>query len=294
MIRKPTRWFFISLSTILVGIAIIIFVRPLLGIDFTGGALIEASLPSPEPSGVREAIDAVLQEHNLPSNTQTTQDKTVLIRTIPLDETQHQEIVKSLKEKSLITEELRYESIGPTIGQELKRSTAIAAVLALIAIIVYLAYTFRRMGGFISPWKFGVSAAYALFHDIVVIVALFVILGKVYNVPIDTMFVSAILAIAGYSVNDTIVVFSRLREEWGSLSSRLPLKDLLRHSIMATLIRSLNTSLATVLVLIALFILGGATIQWFIVALIAGIATGTYSSIFVASPCLYMLSRQKG
>jgi preprotein translocase subunit SecF len=131
-------------------------------------------------------------------------------------------------------------------------------------------------------------------HDIVLVTAMFVVFGRLWQVPLDSLFVSAMLAIAGYSVNDTIVIFSRLKEDWVSRRQRTDLAVMLDRAARATLTRSLNTALATLMTLVALFVFGGLSIRWFVVALGAGIVIGTYSSIFVAGPFLYILTRGFG
>jgi preprotein translocase subunit SecF len=289
MIINPKKWQLISIATVALSIAIIVFFPPKLGIDFTGGSLLEFTADQPDPIAVQNLLRTTL---NLPATVQTSASNRILIRTSPLDETVHPELVSALKEASLVNEELRFESIGPTIGDELRRKSLIAVSVAIAVMIIYLAYTFRQTGGLVSSWKFGVAAAVALLHDLLVVTALFAILGQTNNVVIDTLFVTAILAILGYSVNDTIVLFDRLKEEWlatrtGSLSS------LMNRAAQTTLMRSLNTSLTTLLVLITLLIFGGSTIRWFIVALAAGTIVGTYSSLFVSLPVLHFLSKSK-
>lgn len=287
MIKNLSLWFAISLTTIVISITILVTVQPLWGTDFTGGSLLEFKALSATNSAELQTV--LQQDFSLTSTIQTTQDNSVLIRTTPLSEQQHQDIVKKLNEQKKVGEELRFEFIGPTIGQELRRKAVYAVVLATIGIILYLTYAFRRTVGLISPWKFGVAATFALIHDLLFVSALFAILGKVYGVTVDSLFVTAMLSVMGYSVNDTIVIFDRLREEW--LKARGEnLAEIMRRSVRLSIIRSLNTSITILLVLLAMFLLGGSSIRWFIVALIAGTIVGTYSSIYVATPALYWLS----
>lgn len=288
MIQKAKIWLIISLLTILTSAVIIVVYRPVWGIDFTGGSLLEifsdASL---------EEIESLLKsELGLTVTVQQSEEGRLLLRSAPLNESLHQEVLILLQGEGLMREELRFESIGPTIGAELRRKALVAVIIVLIVLIVYLAYIFRQASGFISAWKFGVAAIYALLHDLLAVLALFVILGKVYGVVIDTMFVTAILAILGYSVNDTIVVFHRLKSDW--LASRSGgLLTTLDRAVKRSLMRSLNTSLTTLLVLGALLLLGGSSIRWFVVALMAGTIVGTYSSLFTAPPFLYYLAKKK-
>ena len=288
MIVNPKSWFLVSIVTIIVSMAVIFTIGPLWGIDFVGGSLTEVTAKADDADTIR---DVLLAEFELPATIQTTPEGSLIIRTRALSPETHDQIKDKVSEEGLIAEELRFESIGPTIGQGLRQKAWIAMGMVVAAMIIYLAYTFRGAKGLISPWKFGVAAAYALLHDLTLITALFVIFGKLWDVPIDTLFVTAQLAIIGYSVNDTIVLFNRMKSEWVATRSD-NLLSIIDKATRATLVRSLNTSLTTLLVLVTLLIFGGTTLRWFIVALALGTIVGTYSSIFVASPMLYRLSRK--
>lgn len=290
MIQKPKIWFGISLLTVVVSLVIVGAVRPLWGIDFVGGSLMEIGSGPEAVAPIRQLLQA---EFGLETTVQTTPDNTLIIRTSPLTEEQHQNILSRLEDQGLLSgEELRFESIGPVIGQELRQRSWKAIGLVVLVMIAYLSYTFRGTRGLISPWKFGVAATYALLHDVLVVLALFVILGRIMGVAIDTLFVTAMLAILGYSVNDTIVFFDRVRAEW--VARRTPnLLLLIDEAAKATVVRSLNMSLTTLITLGSLLVFGGTTIRWFIVALVAGIIAGTFSSIFVAPPFLYLLTKRR-
>lgn len=286
MITKPHIWLIVSAGTIVVSLLIIFLVQPQWGIDFTGGSLLEISTPNADAEAIRTVLESVLDDS---VTVQASQEGRFLIRTVPLTEDQHQVALEALGEAELLEEQLRFESIGPTIGEELRRKAITAIIVVVIALISYLAYTFRQASGVVSSWKFGLAAVYALIHDLLFVLAVFVLLGAWYGIKIDTLFVTAMLALLGYSVNDTIVIFNRLKSEWGASTGGLleTLDDAVRHS----LIRSLNTSLTTLLVLTALLLVGGQTIRWFVVALLVGTIVGTYSSLFVAPPFLYFLSK---
>ena len=181
--------------------------------------------------------------------------------------------------------EKRFNSIGPVIGNELKESAVWAIVIALIAIVLYIGFAFRKVSFPISSFKYGIIATIALFHDVIITLGVFAVLGHFYNVEIGIPFVAAILAILGYSVNDTIVVFDRTRENL--LKSGIDdFEKIVNKSVNETLVRSINTSFTTLVVLLTLYLFGGDTIKYFVVALMVGIAAGTYSSIFIASPLL--------
>ncbi len=289
MIIRPKKMLAISLATITVSVLATAVLRPVPGIDFTGGSLMEietAREVSPE-----EASRLLREKMDLEASAQSAGDSRLLIRTEPLSQKQHQEAVQSLNDQGVFKEELRYESIGPTIGAELRQKAIVAVTVVLAVLVVYLAYTFRHTAGLISAWKFGVAAIYALVHDLLAVLALFAVLGAWLGVTVDTLFVTAMLAILGYSVNDTIVIFNRLRSQWLT-TRRGTLLDALDEAVKKSLTRSLNTSFTTLLVLGALLLLGGPSIRWFIVALAAGTILGTYSSLFVAPPCLYYLAKK--
>lgn len=290
MMKNPTLWMWISALTIVTSIAIIVIVRPIWGIDFLGGSLIEIEANPQDATKVQDGISTTL---NIPATAQGTQDGTIVIRTPVLDDDGHKTIINYLKKESLMKgEERSFESIGPTIGKELREKSIYAVVIVLVILILYLAYTFRGMGGFIAPWKFGLAAIYALVHDLFLVTAFFVVFGKIWGTPMDTLFVTAQLAIFGYSVNDTIVIFDRLRSE--HLRSRgKKLVEILDRAIVVTLGRSLNISFCILLTLLALLVFGGSSIRWFIVALTIGTITGTYSSLFVAPPLLYFLAKRR-
>ena len=187
------------------------------------------------------------------------------------------------KEKNI--EEKRFDSIGPVIGNELRSTAVLAIVIAIISIVLYIAWAFRKVSRPVSSFKYGIIATIALFHDVIITLGIFSVLGHLYNVEIGIPFVAALLAILGYSVNDTIVVFDRTRENL--LRARDDdFEKTVNKSINETLVRSINTSFTTLLVLFTLLLFGGETIKYFIVALIVGIAAGTYSSLFIASPLL--------
>jgi preprotein translocase subunit SecF len=290
MMKNPALWMWISALTIVASIAIIIFVKPIWGIDFVGGSLIEIEA---NPQDAVRVQDGISQTLNIPATAQGTQDGTIVIRTPVLDDAGHKTIIEYLKKESLMKgEERSFESIGPTIGKELREKSIYAVVIVLVILIIYLAYTFRGVGGFIAPWKFGLAAIYALIHDLFLVTACFVIFGKLWGTSMDTLFVTAQLAIFGYSVNDTIVIFDRLRSE--HIRSRgKKLVEILDRAIIVTLGRSLNISFCILLTLLALLVFGGSSIRWFIVALTIGTITGTYSSLFVAPPLLYYLAKRR-
>ena len=205
-----------------------------------------------------------------------------------ISEDTHQEIVQKLNETGEL-EERRFESIGPTIGRELKEKTKIVIVLALLAIVLYIALAFRRIQRPVSSWQYGIASLLALFHDVLIPLGIFSVLGKFFGVQITIPVIVALLTVLGYSINNTVVVFDRIRENllkapYQNLVGGY--EDVVNISLNQTLTRQINTALTTLFVLTAIFFLGGETLKYFALALILGIIAGTYSSIFLASPIL--------
>lgn len=193
--------------------------------------------------------------------------------------------------KSLFSvREERIETVGPSISSNLRERTWKIGLLVIIAIILYVAYAFRKVSKQVSSWKFGVTAVIALIHDVMITIGVFVLLGHYLGVEVNIPFVVALLTILGYSVNDTIVVFDRIRENLIKIGySKFEL--VVNKGVSDTILRSINTCFTTLLVLVALFFFGGDTIKYFALALIVGISFGTYSSIFLASPILFVWER---
>ena len=207
--------------------------------------------------------------------------------TVSSEEEQEPQITEH---KSLV-EELRFDSVGPTIGQELKRKSVNAMALVLVAIVLYIAWVFRKVSKPVASWKYGLTAIIALFHDVMITIGIFAVLGKFFNVEINAPFVAAILTVLGYSVNDTIVVFDRVRENLPR--SEEDFEGTINTSVNQTIKRSINTSVTTLLVLLSILFFGGGTIRDFVLALSIGVFIGTYSSIFLASPILVIWEKLK-
>src|SRR5258708_33000588 len=208
-----------------------------------------------------------------------------IIRTKPVNQKIHNKILSSLNNQFGGVKEISFETVGPTIGSETTTNAFKSVIVAALLIIIYIAWSFRKVPKPASSWRFGVCAIIALIHDVLVVIGIFSILGHFLHVEIDSLFVTAILTIIGFSVHDTIVVFDRIRENLRR-TPRSTFEVVVNDSILQTLGRSLNTSLTVLLVLFSLLLFGGASTQWFIVALIVGIVSGTYSSIFNAAPLL--------
>ena len=258
-----------------------------LGVDFRGGSVLEIAFSKDRP--VSADIEKILTNLSIKDfSISYSGDNTIIIKTPELTEQTHQLILSDIKGTfpSSRIDEKRFDSIGPTIGQELKNKSITAIVIVLISIIVYIAIVFRKLSRVLSPWAMGTSAVLALIHDISIPIGVFALLGRFQGVEISAVFVAAVLTILGYSVSDTVVVFDRVRENIvrGKVSEGFG--EVVHRSIMQTLSRSLNTTFTTLLSLIAIYFFGGESVKFFALALIIGIFLGAYSSIFVASPLL--------
>ncbi len=283
-IMKFKIWYFVfSLLIILPGLYFLITSGLKLGIDFTGGALLEYKF--------EKQIN--LDDLRIYGQVTPSDNNTYIIRSKPLEQTEINNIKNDLTNKYGKVEERRVENVGPVIGAELSKKAAIAVILASIVIVLYIAFSFRKVPKPQASWRFGVAAVVALMHDILVVVGVFAILGKLLGVEIDTLFVTALLTVIGFSVHDTIVVFDRIRENSIKHMGKKFI-DIANLSVIQTLGRSLNTSLTVVFVLIALLLFGGETIKWFVVALLVGIISGTYSSIFNATALLVWWEERLG
>ncbi len=283
--RYNWLWFTISLVLIIPGIIGLAAFGLKVGIDFRGGLLIELKFDE-QSEEVNQKIREALGEINLENLVvQSAGQGSVLLRTEPVDEEKHQQILTRLHEQIGQAEEIRFENVGPTVSKDLTRKAIIAVIVASFAIIFYIAYAFRGVPKPASSWRFGLTAAAALLHDLLFVVGMFAILGHFYHYEVDSLFITALLTVMGFSVHDTIVVFDRIRENLKRFPA-LSLAENANISLGQTLARSLATSLTVIFVLLTLFLLGGETTKPFILALLLGITIGTYSSIFNATPLL--------
>jgi preprotein translocase subunit SecF len=219
-------------------------------------------------------------------NVQTTNENSLILRFSNISEEKHVQLFKGLQEMIPLIQERKFESIGPSIGQELKSKSIWAVLLVFFGILAYLSYAFHNSSFRIPSYRYGILAVLVLMHDAVFIIGLFSLLGKLKGWEINSDFLVALLVVAGYSVHDTIVVFDRVRENI-RLKTKENLAGILNLSINQTLLRSLNTSLTTVFPLVALHFLGPVSIKILVIAMISGVIIGTYSSICLAAPLLY-------
>lgn len=294
-----------------------------LGLDFTGGTLTEvkfaktvtvdqlkATLPEIETklnttgviaasaaqtSGASTSIVAIPAATNITNGTEKIDLKsaqvldgdsgTLEIKTKPMSNDAHEAFIKQLKDKLGDVEVLKFQTVGPTIGDSLKQKALVAIVLASLMIIAYLAFAFRHVPKELSSWRFGIAAVVALLHDLLITFGLFIFLGKFMGVEIDALFITAMLTVLGFSVHDTIVVFDRLREHLNR-GEKGTFTEITNRALTETMSRSINTSVSVIITLTALLIFGSSSIFYFILALVVGIVIGTYSSVGVATALL--------
>ncbi len=254
------------------------------GIDFTGGSLLAARFTTqPAPAEVTQ----LLEQANLDLGVVIVQpvgEKDIQLRLKHITEDQHQKIVQALKTKYGEVTELRFDAIGPVVGEELRQKSIRGLLIVLIAIMIYVAYAFRKVSFPVQSWKYGIATIVAAGHDVIVPMGIFAALGHFRGDEVGTTFIAAILTILGYSITDTIVVMDRVRENL--LKKTGTFEEIVAMSVRQTLLRSFSTSMATLLTLIAIHFWGGETLREFTLTLIIGIAVGTYSSIFIAPPLL--------
>jgi preprotein translocase subunit SecF len=282
---KRKLWFTISLLVIIPGLISLIFSGLKLGIDFTGGTLWEVRFSQPATalkieSALRAAgVDSVIVQRSGP-----TTDETFLIRMpeVPEGSTRKTELTQALETAVGPFTEREYATVGGALSSQIRNRAILAVALASVGILLYMAYAFRNTQ---RPLLYGSSALVAMLHDVLIVLGVFSILGLLFNVQIDALFITALLTVIGFSVHDTIVVFDRIRENLAKHPDE-SFEAIVDYSLAQTVVRSLNTSLTVIFTLLALVLFGGGSTRMFVLALLIGIISGTYSSIFNASQLL--------
>ncbi|MES2225034.1 MAG: protein translocase subunit SecF [Patescibacteria group bacterium] len=289
------KTFFISLSVAFVAAAIallVIFGLPL-GIDFKGGSSLELQYDGARPAP--EAVNAAVKTAGFTDAlVQPLGEDSYMIQTHELTDAERATVVAaaSVHPDQKVTE-TSFTSIGPSVGKELKSKALASIVLVLIAIILFVAYAFQQVSKPVSSWKYGFAVIIALIHDIIIPAGAFALLGHFYGAQVDTLFIVALLTTLGLSVADTIVVFDRIREHLKGSKASMPFPQLVGESLSETFVRSINTSLVVLVMVIALAVFGPSSTRLFAITLAVGMFFGTYSSIFLASPLLVLMQQGK-
>jgi preprotein translocase subunit SecF len=264
-----------------------------LGIDFKGGTLMEVRFTEtavPTADVVREKLGAMeLQSLTV----QPTAERGMLLHYLASDETTNSQVLTTLKGIDPAVEQLRVDFIGASVSDQMQSQAFTGTALALLGIALYVAWAFRRVSYPVTSWEYGAGAIIALAHDIIITTGVFSLLGHFHSVEVGVPFIAALLTILGYSVNDTIVVYDRVRENLLRARTGTDFEEIVNRSLNETLVRSVNTSLTVIIVLIAVAVWGGESVRWFAVALLVGVGFGTYSSIFVASALLVSRFKMK-
>lgn len=272
------KLFYFSISIIVIAVGVFSLVKwglPL-GVDFKGGSLVEYKFD--KAISTEEIVKKIEDNGVKVTSSQETESKTYIFKFEELTQEKKNEVTAKLGVSLDVTvEELKFEQVGPSIGPDLVKKTIIALLISAFSILLWIAYQFKSI-------KFGFSAVIAMFHDSLVLIGLFSLLGHLYGAEIDFLFVTALLTILSFSVHDTIVVYDRIREIRKKHGGEI--KDIANSALSETMRRSVNNSLTIIFMLVALVVLGGSSVKWFAVALLIGTVSGTYSSPFVAVPIL--------
>lgn len=269
LFRSPRRWLLTSTALVLVAVTGILVRGVDLGVEFTGGRLVEYS--TSRPVDVETARDAISAAGFTDAEVTTAGERDISVRTGEMDNDGEHALRAALADEGGATEKVRDELIGPSLGDELRRNALIALAVAVFVQLAYLAARFR--------WTFAVSSVGALVHDVIILVGAFAWLGR----PVDGIFLAALLTVIGYSVNDSVVVFDRVRELWAR-NRRTPVADVANRAVLQTIPRTVNTGMGALFILVALAVLGGDSLADFALALLIGICVGTYSSVMTAVP----------
>ena len=285
IVGKRNWYFAFSLVLIIPGVISLLLWGLNLSIDFTGGTRLTLLYPQPVTEKTVTGVQKSFSQENIEIVSLQQTKNEVLVRTKPINEKEDAKLLQNLQKNTGQVKQDAFETIGPVIGSEITVNALNSIAIASLLIVIYIAWAFRGVRKPVSSWRFGVCAIIALLHDALVLLGIFSLLGHFFHVEVDSLFVTAVLTVIGFSVHDTIVVFDRIRENLRrNITASFP--QVVNDSILQTFVRSLNTSLTAMLVLFTLLIFGGETIKWFVVAMLIGIASGTYSSIFNASQLL--------
>lgn len=285
IIGKKYWYFLLSLIVIIPGLISLILFGLNPSIEFTGGSNITLLFPKTLTSHQISVVKKTFEQNKIKVSSIQESGTSLFIKSQTVDQKEDLAITGQIKKNLGNFQQESYETIGPTIGSETTSNAVKALIIASFLIVLYITWSFRKVPKPTSSFRFGICAIIALIHDVLVLLGIFSLLGHFFGVEVDSLFLTATLTVIGFSVHDTIVVFDRIRENLRRVGGE-NFAEVVNDSILQTLDRSLNTSLTVVLVLVAMLFFGGDTIRWFVVALLIGIISGTYSSIFNASPLL--------
>lgn len=291
IIKYRKVWLLVSAALVTLAVAAVAIWGLRLGLDFTGGSLLEVKFNAGQPTV--SDVQAGLKDVGVSSLVvQPTGSNSVILRFQETSQEKHLAVVEALSKMSVAKDgmtEIRFESIGSSVGAELRTKSFWVMFLVLLVIILYISIAFNKVSKPVVSWKYGLISIIALFHDVVLTVGAFAVLGHYMNVEVNTSFIVALLTVLGYSVHDTIVVFDRTRENLPK--SKESFADTVNHSLNQTFVRSITTTVTVLLSLLAVLLFGGASIRDFALALIIGVFCGAYSSLFVASPLLVYMEQ---
>jgi preprotein translocase subunit SecF len=288
------RKIFYAISVLLIGASIyaVATFGLNLGIDFKGGSILEVGYSQVQDVSIlkQKVEDLHLGEYSLRS----TGDTGVILRTRTLTEPERITLIAKVTEGDAAAKVIRFDSVGPVLGEELRAKAGMSMLFVILAIVIFISFAFRKVSKPVSSWKYGMVAVVALLHDVIIPTGVFAYLGHFHGTEIDSLFVTALLVVLGFSVHDTIVVFDRTRENLhknNSEKSKKGFEEVVGNSVSQTFTRSINTSLTTLISLFVLYHFGPEATKNFALALLIGITVGTYSSIFIGSPLLVTLEK---
>lgn len=286
--RHRKLWLAISGGLVALSLALVGIFGFNLGLDFLGGLRWNVQFTGEETIATEQLTEYFSGNEILSKDAliQDSGENSFLITLEELEETDFNNLSSDMEENVGAFDVISFRRVSSSIGQHFQNESFVAIAMALIAIIIFVAIAFRKIPESINPWRFGGAAIIALFHDVVIIIGIFAVLGYALDVELNLQFLTALLATLGFSVNDTIVILDRVRENLFKQKSKESFEDVIEKSVQDTLRRSINTSISTLFPLVFLLIFGADSIFYFILALTIGIAVGTYSSIFIAAPIL--------
>jgi preprotein translocase subunit SecF len=298
-IIKNRKIFYIFSAVLLIASIVSLFIWKLeLGIDFKGGSVIEVRYVDTRPDSalVQKDMSNLADTINLGNYVlQSVGDTDYSIKTRLVSDKERQMIENAFSNNGEIKTELKkVNSIGPLIGKEAAQKAIISIILVILCIVLFITFAFRKVSKPVQSWKYGLMAVLALAHDVIIPTGVFSILGHFKGYEVDTLFVTALLVILGFSIHDTIVVYDRIRENLSHSikdNDKKSFETIVGESVSQTFARSINTSMTTILALIVLYFLGPEATKHFSLALIIGVAIGTYSSIFIASALLVTIEK---